>query len=352
MAIDMRTSQSKYTSPLIHLIVWAIVLGMPLFALGSDSSMLSGKEYLHFLVVPLSFMAVFYVNYFYLIDKYLFGQHLYKFLAANVLLIASVIVAVHLISRIAFPMRGAEMPPERSTLDIIRFFSGNAMLYMLVVGAGVAIRMTASLYKAEAEKKELEYSNTQAELQNLKSQLNPHFLFNTLNNIYSLILFDTERAQKAVLDLGRMLRYVLYDSSQAFVPLSSEIQFLNDYIGLMRLRLPEGVRVEVSFPEAATNATIAPLLFISLVENAFKHGVSNDAPSFVEMRIEENDGVVSFVSRNSYYPKTDTDRSGSGIGLSNLSKRLEMIYPGKYSFEHGVADGCYTTRVEVSTNVR
>ena len=234
----------------------------------------------------------------------------------------------------------------------MRFFAGNAVLYLLVVGAGVAIRMTGGWYKAEAARQELEHSRTQAELQNLKSQLNPHFLFNTLNNIYSLIQIDADRAQQAVHDLSRMLRYVLYESSCPTVPLAAEVEFLRDYIELMRIRLPRHVEVGVSLPEEPSPTPVAPLLFISLIENAFKHGTSNDRPSFIRIDIHERDGELVCRIRNSCFPKTVSDRSGSGIGLKNLSKRLEMIYPQRHTFEYGERGGTYTASLRIKLHER
>lgn len=212
--------------------------------------------------------------------------------------------------------------------------------------------MTGGWYKAEAARQELEHSRTQAELQNLKSQLNPHFLFNTLNNIYSLIQIDADRAQQAVHDLSRMLRYVLYESSCPTVPLAAEVEFLRDYIELMRIRLPRHVEVGVSLPEEPSPTPVAPLLFISLIENAFKHGTSNDGPSFIRIDIHERDGELVCRIRNSCFPKTASDRSGSGIGLKNLSKRLEMIYPQRHTFEYGERGGTYTASLRIKLHER
>ena len=195
--------------------------------------------------------------------------------------------------------------------------------------------MTGGWYRAETARRELERSRTEAELQNLKSQLNPHFLFNTLNNIYSLIQLDADRAQSVVHDLSRLLRYVLYDSSRPTVPLRAEVDFLRDYISLMRIRQPRHVRIYVSLPEEPSQAPVAPLLFISLVENAFKHGVSNEKPSYITIELNEIGEQLICRIRNSRFPKNGEDRSGSGIGLKNLQKRLEMIYPGRYTFEYG-----------------
>lgn len=326
----------------MHFTAWAVIFGMPLFVTGPDRPLLSGGEYLRFLLIPLSFMVVFYTNYLGLIDRYLTTRRFGRFAGYNVLLIGAVMIGVHLLFRYVLPDTGHRPPMERTWQDALRFFAGNAVLYLLVVGAGVAIRMTGGWYRAEAARQELEHSRTEAELQNLKSQLNPHFLFNTLNNIYSLIQIDVDRAQRSVHELSSLLRYVLYESSRPTVPLKAEVEFLRDYIELMRIRQPRHVRVFVSLPEEPSPTPVAPLLFISLVENAFKHGVSNEKPSYVTIDIHEEGRRLVCRIRNSCFPKSgDSDRSGSGIGLTNLSKRLEMIYPGRYTFEYGQAGDAY-----------
>ena len=328
----MTASQSKYRAWLVHFTAWAVIFGMPLFVTGSDRPLLSGGEYLRFLLIPLSFMVVFYTNYLGLIDRYLTTRRFGRFAGYNVLLIGAVMIGVHLLFRYVLPDTGHRPPMERTWQDALRFFAGNAVLYLLVVGAGVAIRMTGGWYRAEAARQELEHSRTEAELQNLKSQLNPHFLFNTLNNIYSLIQIDVDRAQRSVHELSSLLRYVLYESSRPTVPLKAEVEFLRDYIELMRIRQPRHVRVFVSLPGEPSPTPVAPLLFISLVEN----------PSYVTIDIHEEGRRLVCRIRNSCFPKSgDSDRSGSGIGLTNLSKRLEMIYPGRYTFEYGQAGDAY-----------
>ena len=333
----MNTWHSKYSGYLIHITAWAVIFGIPLFVTAPNRPLMQGPEYVRFLLVTLSFMVLFYANYFRLIEQYLFTRHPARFLGCNLLLIAAVIVLLHLFFRYILPPPDLadHLPVERPWQHAVRFLVGNIILYLLVVGVSVAIRMTGGWYRAEAARQQLEHSRMQAELQNLKSQLNPHFLFNTLNNIYSLIQIDADRAQQAVHDLSRMLRYVLYESSRPTVALSEEISFLRDYIELMRIRLPRHVRLFVSLPEEPTQSPVAPLLFISLVENAFKHGVSNEKPSYITIDIHEIGGQLICKIGNSHFPKTDTDRSGSGIGLQNLTRRLEMIYPGRYTFKHG-----------------
>lgn len=348
----MDALQTEKRGRLVRLTAWAVVFGMPLFVMGPDRPMIGGGDYLRSLLVLSSFIVVFYVNFFVLIERFLFKRRIGRFLLWNLLLIAVVMWCVGMLLHHAFQPPEMPMRPAPGWQYRVRFVLTNTVLYMLVVGASVAIRMTGSWYRTEAARQQLEHAHTEAELQNLKSQLNPHFLFNTLNNIYSLIQIDTVRAQQAVHDLSRMLRYVLYDSSQTAVPLREEIRFLRDYIELMRLRLPRHVELEVSLPEEPSSATIAPLLFISLVENAFKHGVSNDKPSYVRIVIREEGGRLECCIRNSSFPKrADSDRSGSGIGLQNLTKRLEMLYPDRHTFAYGpVGEHDYEATLTIELN--
>ena len=344
----MSPKKSPHLSIWTHLTAWGVVILTPLFVM-SGEPLMTMPEFLRFLVVPLSFMIVFYTNFYLLINRYLFSRRLGSFLLCNLLLIAAVMVLVHLALRYGLPP-GPERhrpPMDRPWQDAMFFFLRNAMLYMLVVGVSVAIRMTGQWYRAERARRELERSRTEAELQNLKSQLNPHFLFNTLNNIYSLIRLNPEQAQQTVHDLSRLLRYVLYDSSHPTVPLKDELTFIGNYIDLMRIRLPRHVQCNVSLPSEGSQTPVAPLLFISLVENAFKHGVSNDYPSHIDIDIREEGGELICRIENSYFPKSSADRSGSGIGLQNLRKRLEMIYPGRYTLEYGQVGTDYRTLLKI-----
>jgi len=176
----------------------------------------------------------------------------------------------------------------------------------------------------------LEKQRTEAELQNLKNQLNPHFLFNTLNNIYSLIAINGEQAQGAVHELSRLLRYMLYDSAQPLVPLGKDIDFVRNYVELMRIRMPEHVDLKTDIQIEQPEALIAPLLFIAPIENAFKHGISSSQPSFIHITITATDKEIKCVIRNSCFPKDKKDQSGSGIGLDNLKKRLNLLYADTY----------------------
>lgn len=332
----------------IHIAAWGILFGLPFFFTGRESQEMTWVNYIRSVIVPLSFMFVFYVNYFLLVDRFLFSRYIWRFLLGNVLLIAVAMLGVHLFMNLLPPPEWHHPRPEREWQEVVGFFLVNAMLYLLVAGLSVAIKMTGEWYETESARRELEKSRAEAELQNLKSQLNPHFLFNTLNNIYSLIAFSPDRAQEAVHDLSRLLRYVLYESSQPFVPLEKEFDFIRNYVELMRIRLPEHVELKTEISLENPGTQVAPLLFISLIENAFKHGVSPATPSFIHLTIRQEGGRIVCSIWNSYFPKdTARDKSGSGIGLHNLRRRLELLYPSRHVFTCGQEGETYGCMLEL-----
>lgn len=333
---------------LIHIVAWGILIGLPFFFTGRETQEVTVESYVRSVIVPLSFMLVFYVNFFFLVKQYLFSRRGWKFFFSNIILIAAAMLLVHLLMQLLPPPEFHRSHPDRELQDVIGFFLVNALLYGLVAGLSVAIKMTSGWYEVESARRELEKSRAEAELQNLKSQLNPHFLFNTLNNIYSLIAFSPERAQEAVHDLSRLLRYVLYESSQPLVSLEKELDFIRNYVELMRIRLPENVVLKTEISPVKPDVPIAPLLFISLIENAFKHGVSNNHPSYIHLDIHQNGDLIVCSLRNSYFPKDATqDKSGSGIGLRNLKKRLELLYPNRHIFSCGVEGDSYYSVLEL-----
>ena len=334
---------------LIHIISWGIVFGFPFFFIDRTGDSINWHAYLRHSAVPLSFVTVFYLNYFLLVPHLLFREQKNKYIIYNILLVCLIGLLLHIWQSLNAPaptLKKPHMPPGWI------FFVRDILSLIFTIGLSAAIRMSARWGQAEAARREAEKSRTEAELKNLRNQLNPHFLLNTLNNIYALIAFDSDKAQQAVQELSKLLRYVLYDNQQNYVPLCKEVDFIRNYIELMRIRLPRHVRLDVSLPENPSHTLVAPLLFISLVENAFKHGVSNDRPSFIDIDIREEEGVLACRIENSFFPKSEADRSGSGIGLANLCRRLEMIYPGRYEMKYGQHGDTYETLLRINLTDR
>ena len=170
----------------------------------------------------------------------------------------------------------------------------------------------------------------------MKNQINPHFLFNTLNNISSLAQIDADETQEAIMQLSDLLRYAMYETNKPKVRLDGEVEFMRNYIDLMKLRCNEMTTVSTQFAIKEPQSEVPPLLFISLVENAFKHGINSNAPATIDIRLEQQDDMLIFNCDNTNNPKPTKDRSGSGIGLDNTRRRLDLLYPGRYSWEQEI----------------
>lgn len=340
----------------IHLTVWGLIVGLPFFFFHENPSGRPGMRYWDFFIIPAALAIVFYTNYFYLIDKFLFQKQTYKYLFWNLLLMLAVFFAIQFCKGISHmhmppPPKMPGMAHRRAWPHDFFFITRDIFWMLLAAGLSLAIKMTSNWIESENTQKEMEKRHVEAELKNLQSQLNPHFLFNTLNNIYSLIAFSPEKAQQAVHDLSKLLRYVLYENTDNNVLLEKELEFIGNYIELMRLRLSANVKLEVLLPQNPNGITIAPLLFISLIENAFKHGISNTRPSFINIDIEVlSPSRISCRIENSFFPKNEQDKSGSGIGLENLKKRLELLYPNRYSLHIEQNEDRYITSLILSLN--
>lgn len=213
----------------------------------------------------------------------------------------------------------------------------NTVLMLLMFGMNIGVKFYFKAREDNHRMVELEKANLTHSLQQLRYQLNPHFLMNTLNNIHSLIEIDTDAAQEAVVELSRMLRYMLYDTDRERVLLRSDIDFVQHYVALMRLRYSSDVRIDVQLPDQFPDVQVPPLLFISFVENAFKHGVSYQKPSFVAMALtlDEDCSLLTFTCRNSKHSAMHGQQGG--VGLVNVRQRLDLLYGDRYTL--AIIDG-------------
>ena len=240
--------------------------------------------------------------------------------------------------------------PEMTTNMWIGFFGGMFMFFLLnciVAAIAIGIRHFIRTRQIRQQLQDEKAKHTEAELAWLKNQINPHFLFNTLNNISSLTQIDPDAAQDAIAQLSDLLRYAMYETNKKTVPISGEVEFMRNYISLMKLRCNEKTEVKTTF-DIAQDVEIAPLLFISLIENAFKHGVSSSRSSMIDIHLEQEDGSIVFACDNTNYPKDDADRSGSGIGIENTRRRLDLMYADHYSWQQWLEDDIYHVRVTLN----
>ena len=218
--------------------------------------------------------------------------------------------------------------------DVYRAGYSSLLIISLLVNLmaiGIALSIRYVMRQSEKKQKKVE-----AELAWLKNQINPHFLFNTLNNISSLAQIDGDETQEAIMQLSDLLRYAMYETNKPKVPLEGEVDFMRNYIELMKLRCNEMTEIRSEFIVHNSKIEIAPLLFISLIENAFKHGMNSNAPATIDISMVQTDSTLVFTCDNTNNPKPSKDRSGSGIGLENTRRRLNLIYPNHYQWEQTI----------------
>lgn len=357
MNFDTDTAKSRHGSTgtaevLMHVLAWLFVFASPLI-FNHGQTHIYFKDYVRGCFMPLMMFVVFYTNYFALVPRLFMRNRRHLFFVVEIILIAVTVACIQEMFAKFIPAPHFK-PHDLHKVPARWLFVARDIVAMAIVAVfGVATRLSRSWHKAESARKEAELGRRNAELKNLRNQISPHFLLNTLNNIYALTMFDTEKAQKAIQELSRLLRYLLYDNQAQLTPLSKEIDFLKSYINLMRMRTAANVDISVKIDcDANDKLKIAPLLFMSLVENAFKHGVNLSEKSFINISLcSTADGVVDFFCENSNFPKSAKELAPGGIGLQNLAQRLENIYPQRYHWQRGVSgDGKrYSSHLVIQT---
>lgn len=225
------------------------------------------------------------------------------------------------------------------------FVTENAFGAMLILLVSLPVLLAIQWARQNSLITALQHEKSLAELDLLKQQLNPHFFFNTLNNLYALSLQRSEQTPESILQLSELMRYVIYKAREPFVQIEDEVKYLNDYLQLQKIRLKRSL--DLQFEEEIADGTppIAPLLLIVFVENAFKHGVENaENPAFLHITLKADPHFVRFTCENSYEPAPDAH---TGIGLTNLRKRLALLYPGKHRLSTEAKNGVFTASLEI-----
>jgi sensor histidine kinase YesM len=336
---------NKRLGLLLHFLGWSVLLLLPHYIINVYGDGNTAPLH-HLYTETLVFGVFFYLNYLLLVPRLFFnGKRLNYFLLIIFIISALMLLLTYLNNYVFFdPEKAKEFDRVMNeihkggkiTKPPFREFKVYGYFYtsILVWGFSLGLSALEQFSKNEKQRKELEKEKLDSELSLLKNQVSPHFFFNTLNNIYSLIGMDAEQAQDSVHKLSKLMRYLLYESEKNLSALDDEITFLKHYIDLMKLRLTDNVAVSVSFPKDTKGIGLPPLLFIPFVENAFKHGISNREKSFVHISLKVEEHALNFVVRNSKVSST-SNKSGvySGIGLNNVQKRLDLIYPNRHHLE-------------------
>jgi len=311
----------------IHIIAWGLLLMVP-FLSGYQvikSFIPTGNiSFVPIIISSLFLIVIFYFNYFILIPRFLLVK---KYLLYAITLVLS-IVAAFVLSEVFFNLFGvnpgniANFNPMLIKIEPI--MRANAFL-MLTVSILASISLTINDHLRQLEKEKLV-----AQISSLKSQINPHFLFNTLNNIYATAIDTSPRTADMVDKLSEMMRYTMKETQNDFVPLEEEINYLNNYIELQKLRLDSKIKFEYTIEGEFSGLQIAPMLLIPFVENAFKHGVNSEQDSNIRINIKTNESEIHFQVTNNKVKTQYNTSEHNGLGIENTKHRLSLIYPSRH----------------------
>lgn len=331
---------------LLYLMVWMVIILVPVL----NSKMLeevhvSLENILIAWLKIAPYLLIFIIHNSLIAPRLLLRKHRYVwYLAVNLLTITAVFSLVAIYEKYApYDTEPYILNGKASFTDLAIYW--NILLGFFMTGLNMGIKLLYRSLRDEQQMEELKRQNLQAEMDYLRYQINPHFFMNTLNNIHALIDIDTEYAKSAVIELSKMMRYVLYESGSETISLKKDIQFIENYIELMRIRYDSSIDICLDYPATIPNkVAIPPLLLIVFVENAFKHGVSYNHASFIHIRIGYRDDAVTAVISNSRHEKS---RPGTtGIGLENVKKRLALIYQDNYTLSIDDSDpAVYTVKL-------
>ena len=321
--------------------VWVAILVFFVFLSSRNSNLY--EAVIIFVYFGFFNIAIFYSNCLYILPRYLNKR---RYLHCAALIILLILISSLLKYAFALLFKETILIRGESTISFAQYFVGAIFTGLFFVFLSTAFKFSVDWFLNEKIRKNLESEKLIAELAFLRSQVNPHFLFNSLNNIYSLAYQKSDKAPEAIMKLSEIMRYMLQESNESRVKLAREIQYLENYIELQKLRFKDQAYIELLISGDCTGQDIAPLILISFVENAFKHGVASEAgsPIKINIHVDGNNLLFNIWNKKSPYNKDES----SGIGLNNVKRRLDLLYDGKYSLHVYEEDESYSCRLSLN----
>lgn len=330
---------------LLYLLVWSAIILVPVLNSQMLSELHVNLEEAWIVwrqIIP--YLVIFLINNLLIAPRYLLTHKYGKLFFASLALVSLVFSLIDLYQQTLVAQGTAGSVTNHEVY-------WNILFALFMNGTNDGIKLLYKSISDEQQMLRLKEENLRAEMNSLKYQINPHFFMNTLNNIHALIDIDSEAAKSAVIDLSKMMRYVLYDSERETISLAADLQFMRNYIELMRIRYTDHVQITIDAPQTLPEkVAIPPLLLIVFVENAFKHGVSYNHPSYIHISLFYADEKLTAIISNSRIPAAASVPKQGGIGLENVRKRLDLIY-GKngYSFDIQQEETRYTVKLVIPT---
>jgi len=342
--------------PIAHILFWLASIGLMylLISVAAHQQILFDTDRCIQALVPnIGFAFGVYINLYFLIPKFLKQKNYIFYFFWLILLLAFSSVLIQLIFMLPFRYMfrsGGPFDSFNTSLYSSYFFA--TAIYVGVTSFLKFVKDWVVLQDLNFKYEQIERQKLEAELKTLKAQVNPHFLFNSLNNIYSLTLSNSEKAPEMILKLSDLMRHIIYESRENFICLEKEIEFVKNYIALQKIRVSEKAQIEFRISGEIPDKKIAPLLFEPFIDNAFKHGLKNDGEEFIHIYFDfKKSGYLDFVIENSYEKPFIKASHYSGIGLENVKQRLSLLYPAdEYSLT--VADNGKTFRIELQLKLK
>jgi len=337
--------ETKYFTVLLHFLIWSTFFSLQILSYQASFGgkperiveILPGRFYYRFVFQASVMVVLYYLNTLVFIPKLLFRNKLLKFALAIVV----TIILIYLLNMI-FNHKFDIINRYKSKRPPIIFFTT-----VFILALSTSVKLLQKWFENEAKQKEMMHEKVNSELSALKSQINPHFLYNTLNGIYSLANSKSDKAAPAIVKLSRLMRYMLDDSKQNYVLLSLEIDYIETFIELQKLRLFDNVKIEFNTSGNFENIKIQPLLLIPFIENAFKHGVDSSGECFIGINLAVADDSILLVVKNDII-KAHNDASNSGFGLTNIKRRLNLEYPEKHVLTTEIQNNVFITKLFIS----
>ena len=326
---------------LIMAFIWVLIFAIPLLT-GDNTNGVMWPRIIKVWIEYSFVFIVFFVNHFLLFPQFLKGRRILYFISVLCILIILVLVSYFfnaadnppdVMQRMEPPMGDQPGPPRprgKGPRESFLPFGNLLIMSILLIGFDAGLSFSGKWLQAEQNKIMLEKENVENKMAFLQNQVSPHFFMNTLNNIHALVDIDTEEAKEAIIRLSQMMTYMLYESRTEKIGIQKEVDFVKSYVELMKLRFSEEVEVKLDIPETLPDISVPPLLTISYIENAFKHGISYEKPSFIHIKYVFKKDKLYFEIKNSNHSKQKKSIN-SGIGLENARKRLSLIFADNYS---------------------
>ena len=369
-----KVDTNRFTEFMLIGFVWLLLIVAPVFF--RRESDLSWLDVLNMAKTLVPLFVIFLINRFYLVPHFLFRKQNLVYVLLVVVLVLSLTLVLwakdsgprpQLLPlqeqqiqgppppdmRLQGPPPDLQMeqdrlpgPPAGPQNQAMPPFLNLLIFSFLLVGFDTGLMAAFRLEKSEKEKARLEKQNTETQLAFLKNQVSPHFFMNTLNNIHALIDVNSEEAKDAVIRLSKLMRHLIYDSENKSLPIKKELEFIRNYIDLMRLRFSDRVKISLEIPDKLPDKNIPPLLFTSYIENAFKHGISYREESSIRIAFVFDEENLFFAIENTK-PKAKESIDENGIGISNSRRRLDLLYKNKYQLEVNDQSSSYKLKLRI-----